>query len=50
MSDNCREILRNVLALVAVVAVGVMVSWIVLRLQKPEKPVDPFEQVLPVRS
>ena len=47
MSDNCRESLRIVLGLIAVLALGLMTAWVILKVQKPEQPpVGPLGQVL----
>ncbi len=46
MSENCRDFLRDILVLVAALALGLTVSWIVVSLEKPDAPLGPLEQVL----
>lgn len=46
MSDNCREVLRDAVVLIATLTLGLMTAWIVLKLQKPEPAAGPLERVL----
>ncbi len=46
VSDNCREILRGALVFAAVLALGLMTAWVIIKLHKPEPSVGPLEQML----
>ena len=45
MSEDLRSILRDALLILAVVAAGLVLSWIVIRVQKPETQVEIWDQI-----
>jgi len=49
MSDNCRDMLRGALVLIAALALGLITAWTVIKLQKPEPDASPLQHVLPAQ-
>ncbi len=47
MSNISREILKDALVFVAVLALGLIAAWIVVKVQKPDAPDELWQRVPP---